>query len=243
MEETKMKCKQICELKDRLVTCLSEQFNGDMRNVNSNEAGQVTDMIKDLCEAEEKLWKGCYYKSIVKAMHEEEERMERMPYDDRMGYDHYRYPSGRFAPKGHGTYSAGYRPMDDDWAESMRMEPWMSYRDGRGGDGMMGYRDGRGGDGMSSYRDGRGGDSQNRSSSDRYGYTPTMRGMKYDNYNKARMGYHETKDAHDKEKMDSSAREYIVDTAESIREMWKDADPNLRKEIKTRLSSLAGEMN
>lgn len=216
METTERKAMELCEIKDRLVSVLNDQVSGNLHNANANELGQVADMIKDLAKAEEKMWKSCYYKTIIHAMHEEHERMEHMPQEDRMGYDHYRYSSGRFAPKGHGHYSSGYRPMEETWAEGMHMEPWMS-----------------------EYEVG----SQNRSAPDRYGYTPTMRGMKYDNYHKAKMGYHESKDAHSKEQMDNSAREYVVDTAESIREMWKEADPTLRKEIKNRLTTLANEMN
>lgn len=224
MHEMMEKVNKICEMKDKLVTCMADQLNMGVQNVNTAEAGQVIDMIKDLAEAEEKCWKACYYKSIVKAMQEEEEYAERMSPEERRGYDHWRYSSGRFAPTGRGTYSSGYRPMDgDDWAERMDMEPWMS----------MGYDDHRP-------------ESQNRSrmdTSDRYGYTPSTRGMKYDKYARARRGYDEHKDAGSKTKMDESAKEYVVDMAESVREMWRDADPALRKEIKNHFVALTGEMN
>lgn len=216
MHETIEKSRKLCELKDKLVTTMAEQVSMGIQNVNTNEAGQVVDMIKDLAEAEEKCWKACYYKSIVKAMEEYDEGREYMDPEDRRGYDHWRYSSGRFAPSGRGHYSSGYRPMGDKWTESMQMEPWMS-------------------------------DSQNRSmpmsSPDRYGYTPSMRGMKYDKYTRARRGYDEHKDAHSKTQMDESAKEYVVDMAESVREMWRDADPALRKEIKNHFVALTGEMN
>lgn len=211
MEYTKSKVAELCELKDMLVCALKGQISSGVQNVNTHEAGEVIDMIKDLAEAEEKLWKGCYYKSIVKAMHEENEYLEHMPEDERRHYDNWRYSSGRFAPTGRG-HRSGYVPTWD----GDRMEPWM---DGQDKNIMM--RDGDG----------------------RYGYTPSMRGMRYDNYAKARRGYHETKDAQSKTHMDSTARDYVVDMAESVREMWKDADPALRKEIKNHLVSLTSEMN
>lgn len=234
MHEAMEKAKKLCEMKDKLVSAMCDQLNMGIQNVNTNEAGEVVDMIKDLAEAEEKCWKACYYKSIVKSMKEEEEQYERMGPDERRGYDHWRYSSGRFAPTGRGTYSAGYRPMyDNEWAEDLHMEPWMS----------MGYSDGRSRSNTSS---GRNYDSQNRSQtsdSGRYGYTPSMRGMKYDKYARARRGYDEHKDSNSKTQMDESAKEYVVDMAESVREMWRDADPALRKEIKNHFVALTGEMN
>lgn len=227
MHEAMERSKKLCEMKDKLVSCMADQLNMGVQNVNTHEAGEVIDMIKDLAEAEEKCWKACYYKTIVKAMKDEEEQYERMSPDERRGYDHWRYSSGRFAPTGRGHYSSGYRPMDgDEWAESMHMEPWMK----------MGYDDGM-------RRDH---DSQNRSAGDgagRMGYTPSMRGMKYDKYTRARRGYDEHKDASSKTQMDESAKEYVIDMAESVREMWRDADPALRKEIKNHFVALTGEMN
>lgn len=211
MEQTKSKTKELCDLKDKLVCALSGQISNGVQNVNTNEAGEVVDMIKDLADAEEKLWKACYYKCIVKAMHEDGEYAEHMPEDERRHYDNWRYSSGRFAPTGKG-HRSGFTPTWD----GSRVEPWME--DGRRDDTM---RDGDG----------------------RYGYTPSMRGMRYENYTRARRGYHETRDAQSKSQMDSSAKDYVIDMAESVREMWKEADPNLRKEIKSHLVSLTSEMN
>lgn len=236
MEELKMKAKEICELKDTIVSWAKEAANQGVQNVHANEMGAVTDMIKDLCEAEEKLAKACYYKSIVKAMKDEEEEIERTGYrGGRMGYDNWRYDSGRFAPKGRG-HRSGYMPGED-------IDPWMM-AEGFGDNpmhDMRGYSDG-GRDGSSSY-------GQNRSHEmhgmhdGRMGYSGSERGHRYDRYAKARMGYHESKDAASKEHMDASAREYVVDIAESMKEIWKDADPAMRKEIKNKLVSLTSEMN
>lgn len=232
MEKMKAKAEALCCIKDSLITALRDQIDRGVQGIDTREAGEVVDMIKDLTEAEEKCWKACYYKCIVESMHEEKEMMRKMPPEQRMGYDSWRYNSGRFAPTGRGHYDpAGYTPMEDGqipaWSEKMHdMDPWMS--------SSVGYGDGANRDG------------QNRSSSgtsDRYGYTPSMRGMRYDNYAKARRGYDERKDAQSKTHMDTTAKEYVVDMAESIREMWKDADPALRKEIKNHFVALTGEMN
>lgn len=100
MEETKKKTSKIEDAKERLVEAFNGAISGGIESLDTEEAGAVTDMIKDLAEAEEKCWKACYYKKIVEAMDESNERM---------GYDRYRYANGEFAPKGRGT--RGYTPV------------------------------------------------------------------------------------------------------------------------------------
>ena len=119
------------------------------------------------------------------------------------------------------------------------MEPWMmaeGFEDPW--TKMHGYQEGRGGDGDTT----RSADGS-MWNSNRMRYSGSPRGHHYDRYSKARMGYHESKDAASKEHMDATAREYVVDVAESMREIWRDADPTMRKEIKNKLVSLTGEMN
>lgn len=265
MEEAKKKATEICELKEKLITAAKEHLNKGIECVNTHEMGEVVDMIKDLCEAEEKIYKSCYYKTVVEAMKEEKEEEEllakmgltgmgemdemgpmgysrsvRGTPSRRMGYDHWRYNSGRFAPTGHGHRSGYHDPEQiEQWMheDAFPDDPWAKY----------GYRSGRGGSnsgrsGGSSEGSGNGSSSGSMGSNGRMGYTGSERGHRYDRYNKARMGYHESGDAAHKEHMDASAREYVVDIAESVKEIWKDADPAMRKEIKNKFLSLTNEM-
>lgn len=94
------KIKDLKETKEKLVDALKGNLATGIENVDTKEAGEVTDMIKDLAEAEKECWEAAYYESIVKAMKDDGEKM---------GYDDWRYASGRFAPKGKGTYD-GYTP-------------------------------------------------------------------------------------------------------------------------------------
>lgn len=88
----------------KMLECLAEKSSCEIEkgieNVNTEEMGEVIDMIKDLSEAE-------YYATITKAMNEADEAdiMEKLlEYgDDRRYYDQYRYANGRFAPKGRGN--------------------------------------------------------------------------------------------------------------------------------------------
>lgn len=226
MEKTKQKIDDICELKDKLILGAKEAMSKGIQNVSTGEMSQVTDMIKDLAEAEKECWEALYYKSIVEAMNEEKEMGEM---NGRMGYDNWRYSSGRFAPTGHG-HRSGYRPGEE-------IDPWMMAEGFGENDwnGTMGYRGG------ASYNSNQNGSSNG--SNGRMGYTGSPRGDHYARYAQARMGYHESKDPEHKRTMDASAREYVVDMAEAVKEMWKDADPAMRKEIKNKFVALTGELN
>ena len=123
-EETKT----ICEVLEKM----SEEFAASIDNTKPEDlhaAGMITDMIKDLAEAKEKIVKACYYKKILCAMEEEKEEEEeeeklffrmwkeehkdeynrmREEYGEEDGerrfYDNYRHANGRFARKGTGMY-------------------------------------------------------------------------------------------------------------------------------------------
>lgn len=208
MEKTNMKTFELCELKDSLMQWAREHKD----NSSIQQMGEVVDMIKDLAEAEEKCWKACYYKSIVEAM-DEEKRYG----GDRAGYDHWRYSSGRYAPKGRGHYSAGYTPVYDDMDMGKTDWDFMNPRMGYTTSGKS-NTSGRGGASSSSYHG-------------------------YDRYRTARMGYHESGSPDDKREMNDAAKEHMEEMAESMRDILQDADPSLKKELKSSLMSLIGEMS
>lgn len=212
------KLDDICCMKERLVDCAKAELSKGTEMVNTQEMGQVIDMIKDLAEAEADCMKACYYQAICEAMMEEDEE------SDIMGYNSNRYASGRFAPKGHGNmtrmgHHMPYEMLGED-AEMTKYERMLMDR------GRMGYD---------------GGMSQTGStmrSTQRSGY-----GDAYDKYREARRHYTETKSPADKSEMDSHASRHLAEAEATMREIWKDADPTLRAQIKKNLSSLLGEMN
>lgn len=108
------KLKELNEIKHDLIDAVKAELAHGVQNVNTSEMGEVIDMIKDLASAEKDCMEACYYEAVTEAMEEYDEGDSK-----RMGYDRWRYASGRFAPKGRGTY--GYLPSP------MRMEePWTS---------------------------------------------------------------------------------------------------------------------
>lgn len=134
------KLQTINEMKHKLIDLASADLTKGIETPAELEAlGDVVDMIKDLAEAEESCMEACYYESVTEAM---------AGYDEREGYDNWRYASGRFAPTGRG-HRTGYEPgrmMIPDPYDSMGYE---GRSDGRMATGMgsgrtMGRTDGRG---------------------------------------------------------------------------------------------------
>lgn len=108
--------KDICDLKKKLIDLTKSKFNMGLEQVDTKEAGDVIDMIKDLAEAEEKCVKACYYKTIIEAMED----------DSRYGYNRHRDSQGRFTSGYHegaadalGYHNGGMRNYD------YRSEPMM----------------------------------------------------------------------------------------------------------------------
>lgn len=213
MHETMNKTKELCHIKDTLCDALKFEFGKGVQNINTQEVGQVVDMIKDLAEAEEKCWKACYYKKLIEEMDEEEEYEGDEEY--RMGYNSRRYASGRYAPKGRGHIS-GYRPYPDyegPWRDEMTDEHRM----------------------LENLRMGYHAPMTELPSHSRYGRA-------YDEYRESKKHYTSTNSPSDKEEMERHANEHISDTIATIREIYKASDPELKKRIKADMTKLVGEM-
>lgn len=142
--------------------------------------------------------------------------MEEEENGERAGYDHYRYASGRFAPTGHGHYS-GYTPADmREGHKMMEMADRLGYSHM---EPRMQHHD----------------DSISQSGS-RYGYS-------YDKYMASRRNFHESGDPHHKEEMDKNAKEHMAGAMMTMRDIWGDADPEMKKKMKADLLGLVNEMN
>lgn len=67
-------------------------------------------------------------------------------------------------------------------------------------------------------------------------------GRAYHNYDNAKRYYTETHDPNAKREMSEHAKEHVINMAETCREIYMNADPELRREMKTELTKLVGEM-
>lgn len=212
----KMTLEKICTLLDIMTDGLKSATNQGLNNLDTHEAGQVADIIKDLSEAKNNLtdaekneWESCYYASIVKAMKDADERGDE---EDRYGY------IPREASR------MGKRGMQRD-----RIKRWV--RDPDTFEDEMyeraGYTPGR-----KMSRDDR---SSDNSSDERYG-------KPYREYIDSRRHYSESKSQADKDMMEMYANEHLMDVMGSVREIYKTADPDMRKRMKSDLTKLVGEM-
>lgn len=214
--------KEVKELKKKIFDCYKSEVNTKgFECINIVEGEKVTDMIKDLAETEKNCMEALYYQKVIEAMVNYEE--------PRYGYNPNRYASGRYAPKGSGT-RMGYLPhMPYLKYEGREMDP-QDYMY----EAMMGYSPSRGdnpGHGMSmgTHYDGEDRDS-------RYGQA-------YNDYKMTRRHYTDTRSMEDKKEMDRHAEEHIKDTITTVRDIWKDADPSLKKEMKEDFMKLVNEMD
>lgn len=229
MEEFKMEMEKLKEL-GKSLTCYAHEHKDEL---SPCDMGQLTDMIKDISKAKKDCWEAKYYESIVTAMQdaeEEEEMMAKM--GGRMGYDHYRYPSsGRFAPTGSGKRYGYVPPFMMDDPSMAKWDHWME----KDFDPKY-YRLGYPSDGTST--------SDGKSTGGRMGYTPeTSRyGRPYEQFRDARRHYHETRSSEDEAKMSEHAKEHLHDTVDSLRDIWEDATPELRKKMKADLGKLLNEL-
>lgn len=67
-------------------------------------------------------------------------------------------------------------------------------------------------------------------------------GRVFNEYRDARRHYTETHSSSDKTNMDSKARDHVDSVIISIKEIWNDADPMLRQQMKSQLTTLVNEM-
>lgn len=212
----KMTLEKICTLLDIMTDGLKSATNQGLNNLDTHEAGQVADIIKDLSEAKKNLtdaekneWESCYYASIVKAMKDADERGDE---EDRYGY--IPREASRMGKRGMQRDRIMRWVRDPDTFEDEMYE-------------RAGYTPGR-----KMSRDDR---SSDNSSDERYG-------KPYREYLDSRRHYTETKSQVDKDAMDMHANEHLMDVMNTIREIYKGADPDQRKRMKSDLTKLVGEM-
>ena len=177
-----MHIKNIRCIEEKLAEAIRCEFDKGIENVNTAEMGKATDMLKDAAEAE-------YYARIAKAMEkadsEDEESQKYMlkqlkeeygEDDGRRYYDNYRYMrTGRFAPKGRGTYMPRrgyetpieyhmtpemYREHDPEYYRDMDRDMGRMYYTDTGMRGNMGNSSRTGNSGMRDGREGRSGASR-----------------------------------------------------------------------------------
>lgn len=206
-----------------MLECITEKALNEMgkgvESINTEEFSMVTDMIKDLCEAE---YKAVIVKSMKKADEEEEEynkellRALKDEYGEEGGrryYDEYRYKTtGRYAPKGKGSY-VGRRGYEEPPYYHSYPERDMDREYGR-----MYYTE------------------------------PTATHTSESGYDRAKRMYTETKEMHkantpeDKEHKMKSLDSYTKELASDITGMVADMSAEEKNLLRTKLSTLVSKI-
>lgn len=219
MEKHEEKMEKLREIKEKLIDAVDAEFSKGVDAVDVEEAGKVIDMIYDLFKAEKNCYEAKYYKTVIEAMEEGDEEWERSGYTR---YPHKR-PMPWFKPY------VDQEPYIDDYLDDRVMgENMRMGYSGTRGTGMGGRTPHTGGgDG-----DWEGGRTEHDS---RYGKA-------FNEYRMSKKHYTETNAPHEKENMKTHAYEHVADTLTTAREIWKDADPELRKRMKADFTALIGEM-
>jgi hypothetical protein len=223
-----MDIKRMHDMIEKLSECAKSEFDKGIENVNTDEMGKVTDMLKDLAEA-------MYYRTLTNIMEESDvEDVQEML--DRRFYDDYRYKTtGRYAPKGKGSY-VGRRGYEEP--------PYMH---------MMNREDLQDWDSMSERERMR---DLDRASRGRMYYTETesmhkdgsMRDSREGKAGMMRKGYMETKEMHkgttpqDKEANLNSLESYLKELSEDLTGLLADMTPEERQMAKTKITTLAAKM-
>lgn len=223
-----MDIKRMHDMIEKLSECSKSEFDKGIENVNTDEMGKVTDMLKDLAEA-------MYYRTLTNIMEESDvEDVQGML--DRRFYDDYRYKTtGRYAPKGRGSY-VGRRGYEEP--------PYMH---------MMNREDLQDWDSMSERERMR---DLDRASRGRMYYTETepmqkdgsMRDSREGKAGMMRKGYMETKEMHkgttpqDKEANMHSLESYLKELSEDLTGLLSEMTPEERQMAKTKITTLAAKM-
>lgn len=243
-----MHIERIHEMIEKLTKCAEMELEKGVENIDAKEMGEVTDMIKDLCEAE-------YYAKISKAMDEAEYGEDYDEYgpmeEGRRGYTSQprSKTSGRFMRRGDGRRNNGGRrgyeePMyyrmtpemyHDYNAEELRdmdREQGRMYYSGSSGS-MSGNSSGLQGSGRSYYN----GDSSNQ------------RDSREGRSGQSRRNYMETKEMNkgntpgEKQAKMKELENYTKELAEDVTEMISDASPEEKQMLKTKMQTLIQKIN
>lgn len=211
-------------LKERFVQIVFAQLDCGIEKVDTHELGEVVDMIKDLAHAEKNCMETEYYMQVCEAMNMYKDDPEvLMHLSNIMGYNPNRSVTGRYDSRGGDHTVPGWRsgyPMDDR-NKKVRAEDDTKYPSGYPYYPIDGGVDPN----MAPYMN------------------DTRHGKPYNDYKMWKRNYTTSKSQADKNEMDKHAIEHVEDTIETMREIWKESDPELKRKMKTDMSKLLSEMN
>ena len=221
-----MHIERIHEMIEKLTKCAEMELEKGVENIDAKEMGEVTDMIKDLCEAE-------YYAKISKAMDESEYGED---YDYRGAFDEHErrgYRGQRRDSRGRYMSNRGRRGYESRMMPEMDWDDMEYQRDmDRNSHNRMYYTDGNMGGSSSS--------GMNSGSMVSQG----ARDMREGRSGQSRRGYMESKEMHkgnsaeDKQQKMKELEHYMKDLSEDVTEMISEMSPEEKSLMKQKMQVL-----
>lgn len=193
------KIEELKTIQNSLISALLCEMDKGLEFVNTKEASEVIDMIKDIAKTEKSYYETCYYKEIIEAMGKVDEDDE---YPNHMMYKPY----------------IDKKPYIDEYSKNP------SFMENK----RMGYH-------PSESEINHTQESSDKKQLDKYGKA-------YNEYQIAKNNYMNSRSMNDKQEMDKKALEHINDAITCVKNMWREADPELKKHMKTNFSNLLAEM-
>lgn len=201
-----------CKEYERAAETLLTWLQAEMNKGSECSDGQALGKVTDMIKDLEQATKYSYESCYYKTVIEAMERGEEPTYGESMGYNHRHMANGQFASAGRGHVVSGYNKPFMD--QGPYIDAYLHDPDFKR-NMNMGYDD--------------------NIQHSRYGTS-------YDNYKLAKRNYHETKNQKDKELMDQHGMDSVRNLVESAKEIWRDGDPMLKREIKEELTEVVSEM-
>lgn len=223
-----MHIKRMHEMIEKLTKCAEMELEKGIDKIDAEEMGEVTDMIKDLAEAE-------YYSKISVAMDEAEYGED---YDYRGAYDEHErkgYRGQRRDSRGRYMSNRGRRGYESYMMPDMDYDEMERMRDYDRGAGKM-YYSGSGSSGGSSM----GSSSSMGSGQSSNGSMGGNRNYSESRYDRAKRGYEETKAMHnsgsaeDKQITMKEAEKMINVIFDELEESLSDAPKEVKDMIKSK---------
>lgn len=214
-KDIKEKYERVCAIKDKALSLIETQLNGDLTQVDAKELGEVVDIAKDMAELMKYSEEACYYHKVTEAMDEGSDEEKK-------------YYLNKYIPEYEGKFytPVEYARMRDSRGRYMYTEPMMKMDDEPYRDRMY----------YSSMNNGSNSSTSNTSRMSR-DYREGSSGM-------ARRTYMEMKEnGADKEKTNKELEHYMNELGEDMTQMIQSMDTSEKAMLKQKLATLASKIS
>lgn len=216
-KDIKEKYERVCSIKDKALSLVETQLNGNIENVDAKELGEVADIAKDMAELMKCCAEAEYYHTVTEAMNEATEEDKKYYMDKYLPETMMYYtPMGNYArqrdSRGRYMYTEPESMRyDDRFDEPYRNRMYFSTSANTG----------------------------SHSNSMNYTMNDSRMGRAWE----SRRGYMEAKEmGEDKTKTNKELEKFMQDMADDMTEMIQDMDSSEKAILKQKLATMASKI-